>query len=96
VLTEGKTVLQPASPLTAAPTARLRKFALILSTVSLLLGLHCTLPSEVDLPIAIDCCAVQGFDCQQILCETIATPINPFIISTGETLSCLELQATQD
>jgi cysteine-rich repeat protein len=60
----------------------------------------CTLPSLVDLPIAIDCCAVEGstpgLECQQDYCAITAQPINPCMISTGEVVSCLEFYATPE
>jgi cysteine-rich repeat protein len=59
---------------------------------------RCALPSLVDLPIAIDCCAVEGstpgLECQQDYCAITAQPINPCVISTGEVVSCLEFFAT--
>ncbi len=58
----------------------------------------CMLPSSIDLPIAIDCCAVEGstpgLECQQDYCAITAQPINPCLTSSGEMVSCLEFFAT--
>ncbi len=57
-------------------------------------------PGEVDLPIAIDCCAISGNSpgsaCQQDYCSTITTtPPNPCAWN-GTTTSCLEFHSTPE
>lgn len=57
-------------------------------------------PGEADLPIAIDCCAIAGSDCEQDYCAAIATPPNPCALESGNagagTVSCLEFHATPE
>jgi hypothetical protein len=55
----------------------------------------------VDLPIAIDCCAVAGNEpseeCTLNICTVISnTILNPCQLSTGETVSCLEFHSTPE
>jgi Flp pilus assembly protein TadG len=52
-------------------------------------------PGVVDLPIAIDCCAVAGPGCTQNYCDTISNTVpNPCLLSNGQTASCLEFFST--
>jgi len=57
-------------------------------------------PGEADLPIAIDCCAIAGSDCEQDYCAAIASPPNPCALESGNagtgTVSCLEFQSTPE
>lgn len=54
-------------------------------------------PGIVDLPIAIDCCAVAGPACNQSYCETVSNTVpNPCQLSSGETTSCLEFFSTPE
>ena len=58
-------------------------------------------PGVVDLPIAIDCCAVAGntpgAECTLDYCETVTNTIpNPCLLSNGETTSCLEFHSTPE
>ena len=59
-----------------------------------------TSPGTVDLPIAIDCCAVAGntpgAECTENYCQTISTnPPNPCLLADGvTTTSCLEFYST--
>jgi hypothetical protein len=54
-------------------------------------------PGIVDLPIAIDCCAVAGPACNQNYCDTVTnTVLNPCLLSNGETTSCLEFFSTPE
>jgi len=54
-------------------------------------------PGMVDLPIAIDCCAVAGPACTANYCETVSNTVsNPCLLSTGETTSCLEFFSTPE
>ena len=59
-------------------------------------------PGVVDLPIAIDCCAISGNTpgaaCTQDYCQTIqTTPPNPCLLSDGvTTTSCLEFHSTPE
>ncbi len=51
----------------------------------------------VDLPIAIDCCAVSGPACTSNYCETVSNTIsNPCLLANGETTSCLEFFSTPE
>lgn len=56
-------------------------------------------PGTVDLPIAIDCCAISGSSpgsiCQQNYCDTVSssTP-NECPLASGGTASCLEFHST--
>ncbi len=62
----------------------------------------CMLPSQVDLPIAINCCAVSGsepgLECKQDYCETVTNSVpNPCLLSDGvTTTSCLEFFSTPE
>lgn len=60
----------------------------------------CMLPTNVDLPIAIDCCAVEGSTagslCEQDFCAMTEVPFNPCLTSTGEVVSCLEFYPTPE
>lgn len=54
-------------------------------------------PGIVDLPIAIDCCAVAGPACNQNYCDTVTNTVpNPCLLSNGETTSCLEFFSTTE
>jgi len=58
-------------------------------------------PGTVDLPIAIDCCAVSGSragaTCAENYCQFVSNAIpNPCQLSTGETVSCLEFYSTPE
>ena len=58
-------------------------------------------PGTVDLPIAIDCCAVSGSragaSCTENYCQFVENSIpNPCPLSTGETTSCLEFFSTPE
>lgn len=58
-------------------------------------------PGEVDLPIAIDCCAISGNSpgsaCTQNYCDTISQgPPNPCPLAAGGTASCLEFHSTPE
>jgi hypothetical protein len=54
-------------------------------------------PGIVDLPIAIDCCAVAGPACNQNYCDTVTNTVpNPCLLSNGETTSCLEFFSTPE
>ncbi len=58
-------------------------------------------PGTVDLPIAIDCCAISGNSpgsaCTQNYCETISeSPPNPCPLTAGGTASCLEFHSTPE
>ena len=59
-------------------------------------------PGVVDLPIAIDCCAISGDTpgaaCTQNYCQTIqTTPPNPCLLADGvTTTSCLEFHSTPE
>ncbi len=51
----------------------------------------------VELPIAIDCCAVSGPACDQNYCDTISNTIpNACQLSNGEWTSCLEFFSTPE
>ena len=56
-------------------------------------------PGTVDLPIAIDCCAISGNSganiCKQNYCDTVSTSTpNACPLATGGTASCLQFQST--
>jgi len=53
-------------------------------------------PGTVDLPIAIDCCAVAGPACTANYCDTVSNTIsNPCLLADGvTTTSCLEFFST--
>lgn len=58
-------------------------------------------PGEVDLPIAIDCCAISGSACAANYCDEIAAnPPNPCPLETGNagsgTVTCLEFNSTPE
>ena len=58
-------------------------------------------PGEVDLPIAIDCCAISGNTpgsaCTQNYCETVSqNPPNPCPLAAGGSASCLEFYSTPE
>ncbi len=58
-------------------------------------------PGEVDLPIAIDCCAISGNACAGNYCSEItANPPNPCPLETGNagsgTVTCLEFNSTPE
>ena len=58
-------------------------------------------PGVVDLPIAIDCCAISGDTpgaaCTQNYCQTIqTTPPNPCTLNDGTSGSCLEFHSTPE
>jgi len=59
-------------------------------------------PGVVDLPIAIDCCAVAGntpgLECTEDYCETITNTVpNPCLLADGvTTTSCLEFHSTPE
>jgi Flp pilus assembly protein TadG len=54
-------------------------------------------PGIVDLPIAIDCCAVAGPSCTANYCETVSNTIpNPCPLANGEMTSCLEFFSTPE
>jgi hypothetical protein len=51
----------------------------------------------VDLPIAIDCCAVSGSACNQNYCDTVSNTVpNPCLLANGDTTSCLEFFSTPE
>ena len=58
--------------------------------------------SEVDFPIAIDCCKLKGSACESDYCDTItATPPNPCSLDTPQdeganTVSCIQLSKTSE
>ena len=58
-------------------------------------------PGTVDLPIAIDCCAISGSragsTCSENYCRFVSNSVpNPCSLSTGETASCLEFHSTPE
>jgi hypothetical protein len=58
-------------------------------------------PGIVDLPIAIDCCAVAGntpgAECTANYCETVTNTVpNPCLLTNGDTTSCLEFFSTTE
>jgi len=58
-------------------------------------------PGSVDLPIAIDCCAISGSragsTCSENFCRFVSNAIpNPCPLSSGETTSCLEFHSTPE
>ena len=58
-------------------------------------------PGVVDLPIAIDCCAVAGntpgAECTENYCDVVTNTVpNPCLLSNGETTSCLEFHSTPE
>jgi hypothetical protein len=58
-------------------------------------------PGTVDLPIAIDCCAISGntpgSSCTQNYCDTVSqSPPNPCPLSAGGSASCLEFHSTPE
>jgi hypothetical protein len=58
-------------------------------------------PGTVDLPIAIDCCAISGnlpgSACTQNYCDAVSqNPPNPCPLTVGGTASCLEFHSTPE
>lgn len=57
-------------------------------------------PGSIELPIAIDCCAIAGGTCDQDFCATIQNPPNPCLLDhtdpTSPMVTCLEFFATPD
>jgi len=58
-------------------------------------------PGSVDLPIAIDCCAISGSragsTCSENYCRFVSNAIpNPCLLANGETTSCLEFHSTPE
>jgi Flp pilus assembly protein TadG len=53
-------------------------------------------PGTVDLPIAIDCCAIAGSQCQNYCPQIQSNPPNPCTLADGSVVSCLEFHSTPE